>query len=79
MRFMTRFERRGAHGCVGQWNARDVRVYIGSGLHEDKNTTSCMRQLYYDCLDREPRYLSFYRLRGGGRVYMGDLICYGST
>jgi hypothetical protein len=24
--FMTRFESRGAHGCEGQWYARDTRV-----------------------------------------------------
>jgi hypothetical protein len=34
--FMTRFESRGAHGRGEQWNARDMRVYIGSGLREDK-------------------------------------------
>jgi hypothetical protein len=47
---MTRFESRGAHGCGEQWNARDMRVYIGSGLREFKNLTSYVRQFYYDCL-----------------------------
>jgi hypothetical protein len=41
--FMTRFESRGAHGYGEQWNARDTSVYIGSGLYEDKNHTSCVR------------------------------------
>jgi hypothetical protein len=48
--FMTRFESRGAHGCGEQWNARDTRVYTGSGLREEKNPTSYVHQLYYDCL-----------------------------
>jgi hypothetical protein len=55
-----------------------MRVYIGSGLHEDKNPTSYVCQLYYDCLGRDPLYPSFYRL-SGGRVYMEDPVCYGST
>jgi hypothetical protein len=33
---MSRFESRGAHGHGEQWNARNTRVYIGLGLHEDK-------------------------------------------
>jgi hypothetical protein len=77
--FMTRFESRGAHGCGEQWNARDTRVYTDSGLCEDKNPASCMRQSYYDCLGWDPLYPSFYKLRGGGRVYMEDLVSYGST
>jgi hypothetical protein len=48
--FLTRFESRGAHGCGGQWNTRDTRVYIGLDLREDKNPTSCVHQLYYDSL-----------------------------
>jgi hypothetical protein len=40
-----------------------MRVYIGLGLHEDKNPMSCVRQLYYNCLGRDPLYPSFYRLR----------------
>jgi hypothetical protein len=30
--FMTRFESRGDHGRGEQWNAREMRVYAGSGL-----------------------------------------------
>jgi hypothetical protein len=55
-----------------------MRVYIGSDLHEDKNPTSCVRQLYYDCLGRDPLYPSFNRL-SGDRVYMEDPVYYGST
>jgi hypothetical protein len=44
MVFMTGFESRGAHGCKKQWYAMDTRVYTGSGLREDKNPTSCVRQ-----------------------------------
>jgi hypothetical protein len=62
--FMTRFESSGTHGCDEQWNMRDMRVYIGSGLLEDNSPTSCVPQLYYDCLGRDPLYPSFYRLRG---------------
>jgi hypothetical protein len=47
--FMT-LESSGAHGCGEQWNVRDTRVYTSSGLREDKNTTSCVRWLYYDSL-----------------------------
>jgi hypothetical protein len=35
--FMTRFESSGTHGCDEQWNMRDMRVYIGSGLLEDNS------------------------------------------
>jgi hypothetical protein len=42
--FMTRLESRGAHGCEEQWHIRDTRVYIGLGLREDENSTSCLRQ-----------------------------------
>jgi hypothetical protein len=73
---MTRFESRGAQRRGEQWNTRDTRVYTGLGLYEDKNPTSYVHQLYYDCLGREPLYLSFYRL--GGRVYMDDPVGYGS-
>jgi hypothetical protein len=45
-----RFKSRGAHGCGEQWNARDMRVYTGSGLHEDKNPMTCVHWLYYDYL-----------------------------
>jgi hypothetical protein len=62
---MTRFESRGAHGCGEQWNKRDTRVYTGPGIHEDKNPMSYVRQLYYDCLGRDPLYPSFYRLGRG--------------
>jgi hypothetical protein len=76
--FMTRFESRCAHKRGEQWNARDTRVYIGSGLREDKNLTSCVRQLYYDCFgSRPPLPLLLYAK--GGRVYMEDLVSYGST
>jgi hypothetical protein len=51
---MIRFESRGAHGCDEHWNARDTRVYTGSGLPEDNSPTSCVRRLYYDCLGRDP-------------------------
>jgi hypothetical protein len=47
---MTRFESRGAHGRGEQWNTRDMRVYTGLDLCEDKNPTSCVRRMYYDCL-----------------------------
>jgi hypothetical protein len=63
---MTIFESRGAHERGEQWNARDTRVYTGLDLHEDKNPTSYVHQLYYDSLGRDPLYLSFYRLRGQG-------------
>jgi hypothetical protein len=43
-----------------------MRVYIGSSLLEDNSLMSCVHQLYYDCLDRDPLYPSFYRLRGVG-------------
>jgi hypothetical protein len=52
--FMTRFESRDTHGCAEQWNARDTRVYTSSGLREDKNPTSCIHRLYYDCFSRDP-------------------------
>jgi hypothetical protein len=55
---------RGAHGCGEQCNARDTRVYIGSCLREDKNPTSYVCRLYYDCLDRDPLFPSFHRIRG---------------
>jgi hypothetical protein len=74
--FITRFESRSAHGRGDQWNTSDMRVYTGSGLREDKNTTSCVRQLYYDYLDRDPLNHSFYRLRG--RVYKKDPVSYDS-
>jgi hypothetical protein len=48
--FLTRFESKGAHGCGEQWNARDMSVYIDSGLREDKNPTSCVHRLHYDLL-----------------------------
>jgi hypothetical protein len=64
--FMTRFESRGAHGCDEQWNMRDMRVYAGSGLSEDNSPTSCVRWLYYDCLDRDPLYPYSYMLTGVG-------------
>jgi hypothetical protein len=31
-----------------------MRVYNGLGLYEDENHMSCVRQLYYDCLGRDP-------------------------
>jgi hypothetical protein len=43
-RFMTRFESTGAHGCGQQWYARDMRVYTGSGLRENKNPMSCVHR-----------------------------------
>jgi hypothetical protein len=64
--FMNRFESRGVHGCGEQWNARDMRVHIVLGLHEDKNPTSYVHWLYYDFLGWDPLYPSFYRLRGVG-------------
>jgi hypothetical protein len=33
---MTRFESKSAHGCGEQWNVRDMMVYTGYELHEDK-------------------------------------------
>jgi hypothetical protein len=45
--FLSRLESRVAHGCGEQWH---TRVYTGLGLGEDKNPTSCVRQLYYDSL-----------------------------
>jgi hypothetical protein len=62
--FMTKFESRGAHGRREQSNASDTRVYTGSDLREDKNPTSYVRRLYYNCLGRDLLYPSFYRLRG---------------
>jgi hypothetical protein len=57
-----------------------MRVYIGSGLREDKKSTFCVHRLYYDCLDRNPLYPSFYRRRGGGgRVCMKDPVGYDNT
>jgi hypothetical protein len=41
-----------------------MRVYIGSDLYEDKKSTSCVHQLYYDSLGYDPLYPSFYRLGG---------------
>jgi hypothetical protein len=75
---MTRFESRGAHGCGEQWNIRDMRVYTGSGPPEDNNPTSCVRRLYYDCLGRNPLYLSFCWLRWGW-IYLKDPVGYDST
>jgi hypothetical protein len=66
---MTRFESRGAHGCDEQWNARDTRINIGSGLPEDDSPTSCVHQLYYDCLGRDPLFPSFYKIRGVGLTW----------
>jgi hypothetical protein len=63
---MTRFEGRGAHGCDEQWNARDTRVYTGSGLPKDNSPTSYVRWLYYDFLGQDPLYPSFYKLRDIG-------------
>jgi hypothetical protein len=63
---MTIFETRGAHGCHEQWNALDMRVYIGSGPSEDNSPTYCVRWLYYVCLGRDPIKPSFYRLTGVG-------------
>jgi hypothetical protein len=48
--FLTRFKSRGSHGHGEQWNARDTRVYTGSGPSEDKTPTSYVHQLYYDLL-----------------------------
>jgi hypothetical protein len=67
---MTRFESRGAQGCEEQWNARDTTVYTGSGLHEDKNPMSYVRQLFYDFLGQDPLYPSFYRLWRVGFTWM---------
>jgi hypothetical protein len=75
--FMTRFESRDAHGCGEQWNARDMRIYTSSSLREDKNPTSCIHQLYYDCFSRDPLYPSFCGIGGG--VYIEDPVSYGST
>jgi hypothetical protein len=72
--FMTRFKSRRAHGRGEQWNARDTRFYTGSVLYEDKNPIFCVRQLYYDSLDCDHLYPSFYKLRG--RVYMKNPISY---
>jgi hypothetical protein len=55
-----------------------MRVYTGSGLPEDNSPISCVRQLYYDYLGRDPLYPSFYMLKGG-RVYMDDPVGYDST
>jgi hypothetical protein len=56
--FMTRFESTGAHECDEQWNARDTRVYTGSGILADKNHTSCVRQcimiIWIDTLSTPP-------------------------
>jgi hypothetical protein len=41
-------------------------VYTGSGLPKDNSPTSCVHQLYYDCLGRDTLYHSFYMLRGVG-------------
>jgi hypothetical protein len=48
--FLTRFENRDAHGREEQWNARDMMVYTGSSLRDDKNPMSCVHRLYYDSL-----------------------------
>jgi hypothetical protein len=40
----------GAHGCGEQWNARDMRLYTGLGLREDKTPMTCVCWLYYDSL-----------------------------
>jgi hypothetical protein len=55
-----------------------MRVYTGSDLYEDKKSTSCVHQLYYDSLGYDPLYPSFYRLRGGGvyREDPGQLLLY---
>jgi hypothetical protein len=52
--FVTRFEIRGAHEHEEQWYAGDTRVYIGSGLCEDKNHISCVRQCIMIHWDRTP-------------------------
>jgi hypothetical protein len=43
---MTRFESRGAQRCGEQWNTRGMRVYTGSGLHEDKT----LHPVCVDCI-----------------------------
>jgi hypothetical protein len=45
---------------------------------EDNSPTSYVWWLYYDYLGWDPLYPSFYMPRGG-RVYMEDLVGYGST
>jgi hypothetical protein len=47
--FLTRFKRKDAHGSGEHWHARDTRIYIGSGLCEDKNSTSCVRRCIMIC------------------------------
>jgi hypothetical protein len=72
--FTTRFESRGALGWEEQWHARGTRVYIGSGLPEDKNPTSCVRRcIMIYCVET----LSTSSFIGyGGRVYKEDPIGY---
>jgi hypothetical protein len=72
--FMTRFESSGAHGCDEQWNTRNIKVYTSSGLPEDNSPTSSVRQWYYDCLGRDPLYLSFYMLSRVGFTWMVRLV-----
>jgi hypothetical protein len=69
---MTRFKSRGAHGCEEQWHVRDIRVYTGSGLYEDKNPTSFMCRCILISWDETPSTPPFIGLGGGGRIYMED-------
>jgi hypothetical protein len=62
--FTTRFESRGDHGCKEQWHAGHMRVYIGLGLHEDKNPTSYVRR----CI-----MIHWIETPSTGRVYKEDL------
>jgi hypothetical protein len=68
---MTKIESSGAHGCEEQWYAMDTRFYMGSGLHEDKNLTSCVHWCIIIFLDETP---STPPLQAGVMVYMEDPI-----
>jgi hypothetical protein len=60
----------GAHECEEQWRARNMRVYTGLSLREEKKPYIMCVSIYYDSLGYDPLYPSFYSL--GGRVYNED-------
>jgi hypothetical protein len=49
----------------------DTRFYMGSGLHEDKNLTSCVHWCIMIFWDETP---STPPLQAGVMIYMEDLI-----
>jgi hypothetical protein len=53
--FLTGFGNRGVHGCGEQWHVRDMMVYTGLGLREDKNPTSCVCLMRTSILWIQPR------------------------